>query len=75
MNVAVLGEDTFFSRHPIPYLDSDDKIIGFLHHQPLVYGFLKKSSLKDLDRVAADKLEYRIIENIGDQYIVKIQKK
>jgi len=75
MKVAVLGDDTFFSHHPIPYLDSDDRIIEFLYHQPLTYGFLKKSSLKDLERIATDKLGYQVLKNIGDQYIVKIQGK
>jgi len=75
MKVAVFAGSNFFSPHPIPFLDSDDKIKEFLHQQPLIYSFLKKSHLEDLKRVASDKFEYQVLKNIGDQYIVKIQQK
>jgi 4-amino-4-deoxy-L-arabinose transferase-like glycosyltransferase len=65
----------FFSPHPVIFLDTDAKARQFLHQQSLTYGFLKKSSLEDLKRVASDKFEYQVLKNIGNQYIVKIQPK
>lgn len=73
MNVAVFSSNNFFSPHPIPFLNSDDKIKEFLHRQPLTYGFLKKSSLEDLKRVTSNKFEWQVLKNIGNQYIVKIK--
>jgi 4-amino-4-deoxy-L-arabinose transferase-like glycosyltransferase len=77
MNVAVFAPDSgnYFSPHPIPFLDTDAKAGEFLRKQPLTYGFLKKSSLDDLKRVAGKEFEYQVVKNIGDQYIVKIQPK
>ncbi|MCM8797084.1 MAG: glycosyltransferase family 39 protein [Candidatus Omnitrophica bacterium] len=63
----------FFSPHPIPFLDSDEKARDFLRKQPLFYCFLKKSSLGDLKRVADKEFVYQIIKHIGNQYLVKIE--
>jgi 4-amino-4-deoxy-L-arabinose transferase-like glycosyltransferase len=74
MKVAVLGSSNFFSPHPVPFLSSDEEAGNFLRQQPLVYGFLKKSDLENLKRIAGKEFEYRLLKNIGDQYIVKIEK-
>jgi len=75
MKVAVFGGGRFFSPHPIPFLNSDEKIKEFLHKQPLTFAFLKKSSLGDLKRIASEEFEYQVLKNIGNQTIIKIQSK
>ncbi|MGD0335915.1 MAG: glycosyltransferase family 39 protein [Candidatus Omnitrophota bacterium] len=75
MKVAVFAPraKNFFSPHPIPFLDTDGKILDFLRQHPLVYCFLKKSSLENLKSALNKDFEYRILNLIGNQYIVKIQ--
>jgi 4-amino-4-deoxy-L-arabinose transferase-like glycosyltransferase len=77
MKVAVFAPNAknYFSPHPIPFLDTDEKAKEFLYQHPLVYGFLKKSCLENLKRVADKDFEYQVLKNMGDQYVVKIQKK
>lgn len=74
MPVVAYGGN-FFSSHPIPFLNSDAEIKGFLHQQRITYGFFKKSSLEDLKRVTRQEFDLQVIKNIGNQYIVKIQQK
>ncbi|MDD5610083.1 MAG: glycosyltransferase family 39 protein [Candidatus Omnitrophica bacterium] len=64
----------FFSPHPIPYLDTDEKVASFLRNQSVTYCILSKSSLIDAKRVAAsNSFKLDILKPIGDEYVVKIQ--
>jgi hypothetical protein len=73
--VAVLnirGED-FFSPHPIPYFDSDEKARVFLQKQQITFGVLTKSGLTDIRRISETyKLKLDILKVIGDEYIVRV---
>jgi hypothetical protein len=75
MKVAVFAPraKNFFSPHPIPFLDTDEKILDFLRQHSMVYCFLKKSSLEYLKRTLNKDFEYRVLNLIGNQYLVKIQ--
>lgn len=62
----------FFSPHPVIFLDSDLKVRNFLLGQSVTYCILKKSSVEDIKRIANNGLEFIILNNIGDEYILKI---
>lgn len=64
----------FFSPHPIPYLNSDDKVREFLSKQKVTYCVLKKSALGTIKLVADKAFKYTILKQIGDEYIVKIER-
>jgi 4-amino-4-deoxy-L-arabinose transferase-like glycosyltransferase len=72
--VAVMapnGRD-FFSPHPIPFLDSDQKVADFLRNQPVTYCVFKESSVKNLERLGKGfKIEQ--LKVIGNTYILKIE--
>lgn len=64
----------FFSPHPIPFINTDEKAQDFLHKQSTTYCVLKKSSVEDMERIAKEKgFEYRVLKVIGNQYILKIE--
>lgn len=71
--VVKMGGPPFFSPHPIPYLDSDAKVAGFLKKQPQTYCILNKSSLIDLERICSNnKFKIEILNKIGDENIVRV---
>ncbi len=72
-NVAVINPygRNFFSPHPIPFLDSDERIRDFLSKQPVTYAVLTRSLLADMKR-QEQFFEVRVLQHIGDQYIVKV---
>lgn len=64
----------FFSPHPIPFLDTDEKVRDFLRRQSLTYCILKKSSVEDIQRIASSKdFKYTILKVIGNEYLLKVE--
>jgi 4-amino-4-deoxy-L-arabinose transferase-like glycosyltransferase len=74
--VAVISSpgNNFFSPHPIPFLDSDEKVKDLLRKQSVTYCVLRKSSIKDIERIAKQGFDFAIIKNIGNEYILKVGK-
>jgi len=70
--VVAMGNN-FFSPHPIPLLDSDKKVKDFLLNQSVTYCVLKKSSVKDVERIARQGFDFTILKIMGDEYILKVQ--
>ena len=71
-NVAGVNAN-FFSPLPIPYLNTDKEIAGFLKAQGLTYGILTKTSLVDLERAAANNgFKVDELKHMGNKYIVRI---
>ncbi len=64
----------FFSPHPIPFFNSDSQVLTFLENQPFTFGILKKGNLKDLNRIIPGRFHMIQYTNIGDKYIVKLEK-
>ncbi len=64
----------FFSPHPIPYLNTDDKVREFLLRQPITYCVVKKSALGTLELMAGNVFKHAVLKKIGDEYIVKIER-
>jgi len=69
-----MGGHNFFSPHPIPFLNGDQKLRDFLHTQPVTYCVLKKSAVKDVERIVGSMFKCTLLKQIGDEYLVKIEK-
>jgi 4-amino-4-deoxy-L-arabinose transferase-like glycosyltransferase len=63
----------FFSAHPIPFLDSDQKVADFLRRQAITYCILRKSSVEDIKRITVKDFNYTVLDKIGNAYILKIE--
>lgn len=62
----------FFSPHPIPFLNSDGKVMELLRRQPVTYCILKKTALQDIKRLA-DEFGYEVLKVIGNEYLLRIK--
>jgi len=63
----------FFSPHPIPFLDSEQKMRGFLRSQPVTYCVVRKSAANDIERLFDNEFKSTILKIAGDEYILKIE--
>ena len=63
----------FFSAHPIPFLNTPDKVRDFLRRQKVTYCVLKKNSVRDIDRLILGEFESTVLKVIGNEYILKIE--
>jgi len=63
----------FFSPHPIPFLDSEQKLRGFLRAQPVTYCVVRKSAANDIERLMSNEFKSTILKITGDEYILKIE--
>jgi hypothetical protein len=69
--VAVDGSD-FFSPHPVPFLDTVEKVRNFLRTHGRTYALLTEGQAKRIqDALAPDFLCARL-KVIGDEHIVEI---
>ena len=64
----------FFSPHPIPFLNSDKKVRDFLAQQPVTYCIVKKSNVRDLERIAQGQFHVNLLDEIGGKYLLKLEK-
>lgn len=66
----------FFSPHPIPFLNTDEKVEEFLRKQKVTYCVLKKSSLEDIERIAKERgFKYTLLKILANEYILKVEPK
>ncbi len=65
----------FFSPHPIPILDSKDKVLGLLAHQRVTFGVVRKSTYQSLLKYCAGRFQVSLLKIIGYDYIVTIKPK
>jgi len=63
----------FFSPHPIPFLDSEQKVRGFLRSQPITYCVVRKSAANDIERLLSNEFKSSILKIAGDEYILKVE--
>lgn len=81
--VAVMNTygSQFFSLHPVPFLDDDQKVLEFLRGQQITYCVLKKSDIVDIERVIGGSLDFgrefdcQILKKIGKEYVLKVTPK
>ena len=72
MAVIDINGKGFFSPHPIPFLNTDQKVLDLLSSQPVTYGIVKEGNVRDLQRITSGKYKLTHLDNIGGKYIVKI---
>lgn len=64
----------FFSPHPITYLNYDGNLKDFLSTQPVTYCILKKSAVKDMERVTSGLYKCVLLKQFGDEYLLRVEK-
>ncbi len=75
MAVIDINGEGFFSPHPVPFLNTDQKVLEFLNTQPVTYAIVKEGNVRDLKRIVQDQ-PYRLEElhGAGGKHIVRIEK-
>jgi 4-amino-4-deoxy-L-arabinose transferase-like glycosyltransferase len=75
MAVIAPGDKGFWSPHPVPFLNSDDKIANYINQAGSVYALVKEGDVEHLTRMARNQL-WRVTEfgGVGGKYILKIEK-
>jgi 4-amino-4-deoxy-L-arabinose transferase-like glycosyltransferase len=63
----------FFSPHPVPFLNSPEKVREFLRRQKVTYCVLKKNNLRDIEQLITGEFEATVLKVIGNEYILKIE--
>ena len=63
----------FFSAHPVPFLNTPDKVADFLRKQKVTYCVLKKNNLRDINEHIPGEFKSTVLKVIGNEYIVKIE--
>jgi 4-amino-4-deoxy-L-arabinose transferase-like glycosyltransferase len=67
----------YFSPHPIPFLNFDERIRAFLlaQAQDITYCIVKKSYMDDdFPRICANEFKHEFLKQIGNEYIVKVER-
>lgn len=72
--VIDINDKGFFSPHPIPFLNTDQKVLDFLNERPITYCIVKKNQWESLKRIIGDKFKIIFFEGIGGKYILSIEK-
>lgn len=70
--VLALKERNFFSPHPIPFLDSVEKVKAFLRTQPVTHAFLKRRDAEHIQEAIGSEFVCTQLAVVGNEYIVEI---
>jgi len=73
-DVAVVdsSDKPFFSPHPVPVLNTADKIIGVLKGQHVTYGVIRKTAYQLILKSCANRYHVDLMQKSGFDYIVRI---
>lgn len=71
--VVNFGGKPFFSPHPIPILDSKDKVIGVFEHQRVTFGVVGKSVYQSILKYCDNRFQVSLLKKIGYNYIVRVE--
>jgi len=63
----------FFSPHPIPILDTTDKVMSVLEGQRVTYGVVRKTAYQNILKNGANRYRVVLLRIIGYDYIVRIE--
>jgi len=63
----------FFSPHPIPILDTTDKMMSVLKGQRLTFGVVRKTAYQDILKNSPHHYHVALLRIIGHDYIVRIE--
>lgn len=71
--VIDLAGASFFSHHPIPFLDDDNKVLEFLNMQAVTFCIVRKASFEDLERIILrGNFKLTVLSSRGGKYLLKI---
>jgi len=75
MAVIDINGEGFFSPHPVPFLNTDQKVLDFLKTQPVTYAIVKEGNIRDLKRIVQGQ-PYRLeeLQAAGGKHIIRIEK-
>lgn len=71
--VMDINGKNYFSPHPIPILDTNEKVINFLKAQKITFAVLKKSHYEHLCGIAKENFKINVLKVSGYNYILKIE--
>ncbi len=71
--VDINGEG-FFSPHPIPFLNTKEKVLDFLRTQPVTYCVLRKSCFEDVGRLARGRFKFELLKVVADEYLARVSR-
>ena len=74
MAVIDINGKGFWSPHPIPFLNTDQKVIDFLSQRPMTYAIVKEGNVEDLRRICAGRYHIEELDGIGGKFILRITK-
>jgi hypothetical protein len=63
----------FFSPHPIPILDTTDKMMSVLEGQRLTFGVVRKTAYQDILKNSTNRYHVALLGIIGYDYIIKVK--
>jgi len=70
--IAVIDNSQFFSPHPVPILDTDDKIMNIFEHQRVTYAVVRKSVYQSLMNEFSTRFHISLLKNVGYDYVLRI---
>ena len=70
--IVIMGSN-FFSPHPVTLLGSDQEIKDYLKSKPVTYLILRKSSVKDIERIGDKEYKVSVLKIMGDEYLLQIE--
>ena len=68
-----INGQNYFSPHPIPILNTQQNLLGFLKTQPRTFAILKKSGYEYLTKNYALALSVSVLKVAGRNYVLKIE--
>ena len=71
--VMDINGQNYFSPHPIPILNTHEKLLVFLQNQPQTFAVLKRSHYEHLSKNYPKQLHINILKILGRNYILKIE--
>ncbi len=74
MAVIDINGKGFWSPHPIPFLNTDQKVLDFLDKRPTTYAIVKEGNVKDLKRICKGRYTIEELDGIGGKFILRISK-
>jgi len=72
--VIDINDHGFYSPHPIPFLNTNEKVLHFLESQNVTYAIVKDDQVEDLEKLGGDRFHVEELDNIGDKYILRIER-
>ncbi len=70
--VLNLGGENYFSPHPIPILNTPEKLLEFLKNQSTTFAVLRKKHYESLKSKNFEKIQIDIVKIVGPNYVLKI---